>query len=230
MTSSLHCATLLAVAGVVSGDDSAPIFQLDKLPPNVNTLLMNIGTNIDPLLPPDNNESVAVLAVEPLMHSRIRPRPRLYVMPAAVAPEGGVTMMDILHTNGVSSSLAAPAHKAFWTRSHGVRVVPVVAFRELLASVPSRIQLLYIRTDMQGYDYATLRSVGSQLRRVPYITAETWFANQFTYRGLHNDFCDDLLPFMLGLGYVSCPPLAPCSARGCRRAIPHSVCAARGRS
>lgn len=176
-------------------------FQLDKLPHGTQSLIINIGSNSDPIPPPENDTSTAVLAVEPIVHALITPRPRLYVLPAAVASENGVAMMHVLNRNGVSSSLAAPAVRSFWTKSSGLHVVPVISLETLLSSVPSDVQVAYIRTDMQGHDFLTLSSIGSRLTRVPYVAAETWFSNQYTYKDVNNDFCGNLLPHMLGLGY-----------------------------
>ena len=54
---------------------------------------------------------------------------------------------------------------------------------------------------MQGFDTAALRAGGKLLERVHYITAEVWLLGMAAYRGASNDYCTDMLPLMLGLGF-----------------------------
>ena len=171
---SAAAARLLLLAGVALADP--PKFTMDKFPASTRRLVINIGSSFDPILPPADDDAVSVIAVEPIVHEKIKRTPRLYVLPAAVAAEDGVAMMSILNKGGVSSSLSQPAVRSFWTHSNGVRLVPVIALRTLLASIPEALGLWYIRTDMQGHDFRTLSSVGDALARAEYVTAETWRA------------------------------------------------------
>jgi hypothetical protein len=80
-----------------------------RLADSVRTVLVNIGSNLEPLLPPDNDPTVAAIAFEPIVHCNVSQlHPRLYVVPAAVSSEDGLATMEVLHVNGVSSSLSSP--------------------------------------------------------------------------------------------------------------------------
>ena len=61
-------------------------FQLE-LPPNIQSVIINIGCNIDPPMPPADNNSVAVIAVEPVLQTAVRIpfHERLYVITCAIA-------------------------------------------------------------------------------------------------------------------------------------------------
>jgi hypothetical protein len=50
-------------------------------------LVINIGSNLDPPMPPENNKSIAVIAVEPILRTaaRIPVHERLYTIVCAIA-------------------------------------------------------------------------------------------------------------------------------------------------
>jgi hypothetical protein len=58
-----------------------------KLLPGIKHVIINIGSNVDPPLPPADNESIAVIAIEPVLGTaaKIAKHPRLYVICAAIA-------------------------------------------------------------------------------------------------------------------------------------------------
>ena len=58
-----------------------------KLLPGIKHVIINVGSNVDPPFPPADNESIAVLAVEPVLGTaaKIAKHPRLYVICAAIA-------------------------------------------------------------------------------------------------------------------------------------------------
>ena len=170
---------------------------------NVTRAIINIGSNLKPLLPPDD-ERVASIAFEPIVHAQIPPHPRLYVVPAAVSDVAGLSMMGVFNKDGESSSLSQPAQSARWNRGkhrQPERIVPLVSMSTVLSSVPERIQIWLLMTDMQGQDFRALRSASPTLRRVHYLITETWLHNVSSYRGVANSYCDDLLPLMLVLRF-----------------------------
>lgn len=185
----------------------ASAWALDSLPPNIQSVLLNIGSNLDPVLPPSEDESIAAIAFEPLVAAAIKPHPRLYVVPAAVSSSHGLAMMDVLNRHGVSSSLSKHVSKPFaraaWaTSSVPARVVPVITMLDVLNSIPSSISIMYLKTDMQGYDFNAVQSAGKALTRVPYVMTEVYLQNRSTYANVSNDFCNDWLPHMLKIGYI----------------------------
>ncbi|KAL1520312.1 hypothetical protein AB1Y20_021903 [Prymnesium parvum] len=186
------------------GGGAAPL--LDQLPSGVTSVLINIGSSLNPVLPPPENRSVISIAFDPIVASEIRSKPRLYVVPAAVSEEGGLATMGVYNADGGSSSLLKPAMTAEWNVGFEgalppTKIVPVLSMQSVLEAIPPRLLLWLLKTDMQGKDFSAVASVGSLIRRVPYIMSEVWLENLHTYEGASNDYCRDWLPYMLKMGY-----------------------------
>lgn len=147
--------------------------------PDIKRLTINIGSNSDPLIPDENDETHAVLAFEPdprivasIMQRNI---PRLFMVATAISNFSGITQFTLFNTNGVSSSLSAKALiGGQWTKEGITITVPVIALKTILECLPSNIICDHIMTDMQGYDLHSLKSAGRELRRCKTIKAETW--------------------------------------------------------
>jgi hypothetical protein len=183
---------------------------LDQLPPQTKSVFLNIGSNLEPLVPPADNDTVVTIAFEPIVHARIQPHPRIYVVPAAVAGSEGLAMMAVLNKDSVSSSLAAPTNQleAMMRNRHADatthKMVPMLSMKAVLHSVPPRLTVWFLKTDMQGFDFIALHSAGSHLRRAHYVMTEVYIRGASSYNvttGGGNDYCKDWLPFMLSIGY-----------------------------
>jgi hypothetical protein len=179
-----------------------------NLPANTSTVIMNIGSNIDPVLPPAQDFQTIAIAFGPIVGCRIKRRDRLYVVPAAVSATASFATMSVLNMNGLSSSLSAPATKnaAFMRGITEARpapsvFVPVLSTRMLLEAIPPDVELWFLKTDMQGHDFEALAGGGELLKRVHYLRVECWASNVFSYEGVRNDFCNDHLPHMTALGF-----------------------------
>ena len=180
----------------------------ELLSAEARTVYLNLGAHITPLLPPEDDPTTISIAYEPLAHAQILPRPRLYVVPAAVAAEGGAAIMSNM---GESSSLSAPALEGRAIAKRAIfrnytakeqRIVPVVAMSAVLRGIPPDMTVLFLKTDMQGHDLSALRAAGSLLAtRVHYIMSECYLRGTYVYLGVQNDYCRDFLPTMLALGY-----------------------------
>ena len=174
------------------------------LPAETKRVFINIGSNRDPILPPKEDASVAAIAFEPVVYTQIQPAERLFVVPAAVAQEGTVVTMHIYAKNsGQSSSLFKPVENDWFnTSSIEQRMfVPVVPMASVLNGIAPNIEIWFLMTDMQGFDSAALRGGGRLLQRVHYIASETWLLGMAAYEGARNDYCSDMLPLMLELGF-----------------------------
>ena len=177
--------------------------SLLRLVGNATTLALTIGSHVQPLPPaPDG----VAIAFEPVVHSLIQPRPRLFVVPAAVAAEDGIATMEKFagRHGSQSSSLSEPSSQAYWNHGVGIIAVPVVSFGGLLASLPpaESLTLHALKTDMQGYDFVTLASVGERLRRAHWVLSETYLRGDSAYKlAVGNDFCSQLLPHMTRIGF-----------------------------
>lgn len=170
------------------------------IPANATRVIINIGSHTTPVLPPSDGTTI-VLAFEPVVGCRIKPRPRLYIINAAVAAEASLSTMGVYNT-GKSSSLSAAVKSMPFARAEAPSIiVPVLSIQTVLASVPAAAQIWLLKTDMQGWDCATLVGAGPVLRRVHYVRAEAFLANTHSYEGPQNDFCLNLLPSMLRLGF-----------------------------
>ena len=179
-----------------------------QLPKGIDTLIINIGSNLQPLLPPDDEPSTAAIAVEPIVHCNISRHPRLFVLPIAIAAGNGLAKMEMHNVDSVSSSLVQPVNSVLSLMKEAgkdfvtpARFVPLLAMTDFLQSFPSEAKILFLKTDMQGMDYTALSSAGAALRRVDYLMTEVYFGGIQTYKGASNDFCRDMLPFMRSIGY-----------------------------
>ena len=186
-----------------------------ELPSFVDSVLLNIGSSSNPVLPDPNTASVLSLAFEPILEvvGKIAAHEKLLVVPAAVSSFDGLRTMRTYNTGGVSSSLGRAATTDFWndnkTRGDGRQVVvPVLSLKTVLSSLPLRVEVPYLKTDMQGADFAAIESLLghdlkgiNMLRRIPYILTEVWLQNEQSYLGFHNDLCRNWLPLMDAAGY-----------------------------
>jgi hypothetical protein len=178
-----------------------PVLGLIALPGNVSRVFLNIGSHLDPMAAPPDLSTV-VVAFEPIVGCQIQPRERLYVLHAAVAETDSVATMGVYHRNQGSSSLSAPAKRfGFASLKQQPALVPVLSMRTVLSSFPSHVALWFMKTDMQGYDFAALKAGGELLARVHYIRTECWLMNRQSYSGVQNDFCADLFPYLTAHGF-----------------------------
>ena len=169
----------------------------------VTRLLLNIGSNNAPVLPPRHDNTTAALIFEPIIGCSLNmDTPRVSIMVAAVSDEASLATMNVYNTNGLSSSLSVAAKADSWNSNRAQRAVPVIAMRTVLQSIPADIELWFLKTDMQGYDWRALGSVGDELRRVHYLTTEVYVGGHHTYSGVKNDYCRQWLPHMLRIGFV----------------------------
>jgi len=111
------------------------LLQLNFLPSDASHVFINIGASTDPTWPPSNMSSVITLAFEPVVPQLIDTTvDRLFVVPAAVSDESGITTMKVENANGGSSSLSSVDHRARAWGDGGdrvpARVVPVVTMQD----------------------------------------------------------------------------------------------------
>ena len=72
----------------------------------------------------------------------------------------------------------------------------------LLDAIPANIDILHLHTDMQGSDFAAIKSAGDALKRVRSLQTEV-FLGKSDYKLLHNvsNHIDAWMPYMSALGY-----------------------------
>jgi hypothetical protein len=146
---------------------------------------------------------MVAIAFEPIVGHKIPPHPALHVIHAAVSDVGGLSVMNLYNKNGLSSSLSKASYQAKWNRKSNIQIVPTIAFRTVLESL-EHYDIQMIMTDMQGYDFKAVSSVGNYLAQVGVkrLVTEVYRNNVSTYKGAHNDLCRDWLPHMTSIGYV----------------------------
>jgi FkbM family methyltransferase len=201
------------MVSVCAGDSKiAPAnrFQIE-LPPEIRSVIINIGSNLDPVMPPQGEDAafVATIAFEPIPTTvaQIIPHPNLFVVNAAIAGHDGLTTVSTYNDNGVSSSMFKPAAASGWNnqtrRGDGKQyVVPVLSFATVLQSIASHINIAFLKTDAQGADFAAVKSLdAAAMMRVPILVIECATQNIYTYADTNNDFCRDWLPHMTAFGY-----------------------------
>mmetsp|Transcript_33838 Transcript_33838/g.66797 ORF Transcript_33838/g.66797 Transcript_33838/m.66797 type:complete len:332 (-) Transcript_33838:102-1097(-) len=188
----------------------APVPLLDLV--GVRSMVLHIGSNKDPIMPKEAAGPCAIgIAFEPIVPHLIPEHPQIYVVPSAVVETsgGGMASMYTYNKNGVSSSLSkSSTTDEFWNnnarRKDGKqKFVPTLSLTTLLQSIPLKVEITFIKTDMQGHDFGALAAGGAALvaRGVRYIETETFWKDSYQYKEVHNDLCRDWLPLMAKLGY-----------------------------
>ncbi|KAI2492698.1 hypothetical protein MHU86_21846 [Fragilaria crotonensis] len=191
----------------VSSSISAELETM-QLPEKITEVFLNIGSNLDPILPPvDSGDKALTIAFEPIVGCKIKPHKHLMVVHAAVAANSGLTSMFLYNQNGESSSFSKPAFQDWWNsdteRDGHMQIVPVITLRQILSAIPSHIAIPYIKTDMQGHDFVAISAADDYLfqRNVDYVYSEIFVNNQSSYKNVRNDFCTDWWPHMKRIGY-----------------------------
>ncbi len=121
-------------------------------------------------------DDVLLIAIEPLAeHWRKWPEhPNLIALPVAISGERGWLDFNVAASDASSSLLKSASDSGYeeHLRTVEVRKVPVVRLDDVLERVPARLEIEYVKTDVQGLDLEVLRSAGEQLRRVTFVRAE----------------------------------------------------------
>lgn len=179
-----------------------------ELPPSVKEVIINVGSNLDPIMPTEAMGPCAhSIAVEPIVHCQIPSHRQLSVLPAAVASAPGATSMRTYNVDALSSSLVRPAKKHWWNdkaeRGDGsLALVPVITLSSIIDAIPDTTDISLLKTDMQGFDFVAIREAAPALKaRVSHFFSEVWFDDVYSYHAT-NDLCRDWLPFMTELGYT----------------------------
>mmetsp|Transcript_2669 Transcript_2669/g.3065 ORF Transcript_2669/g.3065 Transcript_2669/m.3065 type:complete len:359 (+) Transcript_2669:543-1619(+) len=187
-------------------DDNNNKIMYWDLPSNISSIILNVGSHRDPIVPDPNNKCGLSIAVEPIVHAQIESHPQLHVLPAAVSTTTGVSTMHVYSQAGVSSSLAKSIRFASDDNDKSksnMRLVPTITMNQLLSSIPPHIPINFMMTDMQGYDYAAVKFGMKEIvkRQIPVIVTEVSIAGQYLYEGVDNDLCFHWIPMMTKHGY-----------------------------
>ena len=107
-------------------EEALPVSLLD-LPSSTKEIVINVGSNLDPIMPAYTMGPCAhSIAVEPIVGCQIMEHRQLSVIHAAVSGRPGVAYMTKNNFDGQSSSLAKVAREDFWNtdkeRGDGVNV------------------------------------------------------------------------------------------------------------
>lgn len=193
--------------GEKSSSKIVKLSSLIELPAGTSKVIINIGSNLDPILPRSWENNTHSIAIEPVVGDLILSHPQLSVVKAAVDSSSGLATMHVYNDYGVSSSFSKASSRQFWNsdpeRDGKSIIVPVISFQELLDSIPSNIEIAFIKTDMQGSDFRAVSSVGAYLRKrgVKRLKTEVYLDNVRTYENSENDFCLHWIPYMTSIGY-----------------------------
>ncbi|KAL0485067.1 valine tRS [Acrasis kona] len=146
------------------------------IPASIKTIWINVGTHLDPVLPPADDKSIMVIGFEPnldlLERVRVNKYERLQVIPAAVANFHGVGSFRLSNNGGASSSLAKFVPRAEKLDSGEVSFVPIVRLEDIMKQIPRHINVESIKIDAQGFDLEVIKSAGEFVTRFTTITAE----------------------------------------------------------
>jgi len=200
-----------------------------ELPQHIKYVHINIGCNLDPPMPPADDDAYAVIAVEPVLKTaaRIPSAKNLFVIVCAIADVPRFQTMHLYNAGGLSSSLSRMKNEGVWFKQYNdvdprkgfsakknpdfeeakktyqppFVIVPVMSLRMLLNSIPSRIEITSMHTDMQGYDFLAVRSAGKTIRRIKSLQTEVTTKGTGSYRDVNNSMIDDWVPWMRTMGY-----------------------------
>jgi FkbM family methyltransferase len=169
-----------------------------QLPPICQRVVINVGSNRDPPISQDTD--TCTIAVEPILKtaSLIKPHPRLWIIPVAVSDTIGFAKMNVYNKDGASSSLAPANDKLEWSKSWAhapkdyqqINFVPVIPLSLLLESIPSHIEIVFLKTDMQSYDLRAVKSAEAALKQCHSIYSEVYCHGFQTYAAADNDMAN----------------------------------------
>lgn len=179
-----------------------------SLPTRVRRVWIDVGAH---LLETTRHElaksrDLVLIAIEPLAECwRAWPDDeRLIAMPVAIDLQRG--MLDFhVNADDATSSLAESREGTEYdklTRTVEVRKVPVLRLEDVLERIPLRLDVDYLKTDVQGFDFQVLQSAGEQLRRVRRVKVEV--INAAIYKGpgaARPGLEQEVVDYMRGLGF-----------------------------
>ena len=131
---------------LLSKEENAPSLVFLDLPLSVKEIIINVGSNLDPIMPAYTTGPCALsIAIEPIVGCKIRNHCQLSVLNAAVSDKLGVASMIKNNGDCVSLSLAEVAKNDSWNTDKecgdGKRViVPVITLSSVLNVIPGRVQ------------------------------------------------------------------------------------------
>uniref|UniRef100_A0A7S3NHY6 Methyltransferase FkbM domain-containing protein n=1 Tax=Aureoumbra lagunensis TaxID=44058 RepID=A0A7S3NHY6_9STRA len=175
-------------------------------PAETDRIIINIGPNLNPALP--HRPNTEVLALEPMVGCRITGlrNPHVHIIHAAVGANSSLAQMNWYHVNAESSSFSHPTVRANWNNNpktnRGKKIVPVIGMSDIFKAIPPELEVWYLKTDMQGFDFQAIVSGGEYIKRAHYILTETWFGNVQSYSNVQNDFCKHLFPYMISMNFI----------------------------
>lgn len=188
---------------------ATPLSQYLPSPfPTVKEVVINIGSNTDPISSPNRG---LCLVFEPVVYEEAAATGRrndaksgglTIVIPGAVSDKSSTAIMYKYNRNGVSSSLSKPKTTNHWNenaaRGDGsMLVTPVFSLEDILDAIPREIPITHAKLDMQGYDFVAVSAVPqAKLVRVEDMETEVYTGTHVTYKDTTNSFCKQWLPHM----------------------------------
>lgn len=176
------------------------------------TVVIEIGSNLDAILPPPDDPTVSVLVFEPLYHvaAQLEDVDRRHVVAAAVSDQNGLSMFTMYNDHGLSSSLSTVSISEGWNtgrETDGKRmIVPCVALKDVLHAIPDTMSIWVLKTDMQGFDFRTVQSAGRLITRIPYLITEVSHDNFYSYDERSNVSQNVTFSFLYSQAMHSFPP------------------------
>ena len=125
-----------------------PVNGYISLPPNVNGVMLNVGSFVTPVLP-EGDDTIAI-AFEPVVGCEIPSHPNLYVVHTAVSANSSLATMQV-YNRGISSSLST-ANPGWWNtgkRHGGMRIVPTLSLATIIDSIPEHVLIWHVNSPPQ---------------------------------------------------------------------------------
>eukprot|EP00747_Dinoflagellata_sp_TGD_P221803 gnl/TRDRNA2_/TRDRNA2_93579_c0_seq2.p2 gnl/TRDRNA2_/TRDRNA2_93579_c0~~gnl/TRDRNA2_/TRDRNA2_93579_c0_seq2.p2 ORF type:complete len:217 (-),score=32.22 gnl/TRDRNA2_/TRDRNA2_93579_c0_seq2:3-653(-) len=185
-----------------------------QLPAGTKAVKIAIGPNGSPLVDCSGDSSTFCIDLETRreaieqMQSRSKynnMHPNRMLLWLGISDFVGLAQFDA-HTGFISCSESfsklTPASDTQSGMGQDFEFVPAMTLADLLESISSEVTIDQLFANMQGHDFAAIRSAGGRIKRVKMISAEVWNGTAATYGGVRNSLQNDWLPYMAAVGFI----------------------------
>lgn len=133
-----------------------------------------------------DDDALGIVAIEPLSEpwKKWPKAPRVIGVPAAISLERGVLEFNVNEKPVTSSLLKTTENSLLSTDTVEVRKVPGVRLEDVLERIPPELEIVFLKTDVQGMDLAVLMSGGEHLRRVKEVHSEVVEDTSYEKKGV----------------------------------------------
>eukprot|EP00756_Hemistasia_phaeocysticola_P050093 Hpha_TRINITY_DN24757_c0_g1::TRINITY_DN24757_c0_g1_i1::g.110222::m.110222 len=179
------------------------------LPSSAVNVIIDVGANVDPIMPSKNNTNEWVLAIEPVHGTLNKMRGHSRQLRVSAALSSGhprLRFINLEHTDFQSSASISnltedKKYGIFGVKQRGKQPVITIPLCAIIMAIPKSIEISYLKIDAQGHDLDVIRSAGRHILRIPLVMLEVNLDGFQSNVGAQNDFLMDVHPYMTRVGY-----------------------------